>query len=798
MKVKEKQIQKIIPKQIKKMVNNNNPKESDKRNNYNKKKLLISKTLSMENLSTGQKYTTRQKSSISGNIFNNSVEEFDYLNFSDIDIDLIKKITSYEKDIFKPELYTKNQDYKKDIVQNRYNIIDTSFDTNLQEEDLNKTEDEYIEINKNILIKTPSTICNYYDMDSDKKNIKNKNIEDKKNKISKNKQIQITNKSIINYNNPIYTNRIKQTKHNSSSNINLPQNSKRIYSNTNVGFYKNKKNSNNINSNVTKIKSKEVMTPITNDRNKKKIKKVNSQIKTNYNNLMKSYLDSNKKYNNKTHSNKNEKYLSIKKYSEYIANKVTKNDKKNSYCNFTFNNDITTHLNRKQNIQELFDSIKEIKETINNNLNQNTLNESNENKDNQNIIHQKPIMLCLNKPKFNSYFKTPKNSNSDKKTKATTTSVNQYKSINLGNNNIILPNYTGRNYQQSSESTRRDIVVKRKDKGKKKDNGCLYINYCMKSINSNMNMNNKNNDNNSAKMNITFHNYINDCIDKPLIRVNLKKHIKSSSQLMKFVNVNSKHNKTKSNKKTETKNKIKNSRSLFNNKSFINSCTKRSINSSQLIKELLTKEQITKSPIKSKNNKTTLDFSKSTIEKNINNIKKDKDKPKSKKNLVCSNNKKYYSINYELNLKSNGSTKMERNKNNKIFNKNNKSKNYFKPKTQSDIKLHNFNIKEENKENTIKYDNAEYGMDKRVKQKLLDRMNKATKNTFGNIWGNKKKNDNSSEIMKSPFINKEYFITHKNFYNKKIISIENSKNEERDYKNDKCIEKRNKFEFNIS
>ena len=617
MKVKEKQIQKIIPKQIKKMVNNNNPKESDKRNNYNKKKLLISKTLSMENLSTGQKYTTRQKSSISGNIFNNSVEEFDYLNFSDIDIDLIKKITSYEKDIFKPELYTKNQDYKKDIVQNRYNIIDTSFDTNLQEEDLNKTEDEYIEINKNILIKTPSTICNYYDMDSDKKNIKNKNIEDKKNKISKNKQIQITNKSIINYNNPIYTNRIKQTKHNSSSNINLPQNSKRIYSNTNVGFYKNKKNSNNINSNVTKIKSKEVMTPITNDRNKKKIKKVNSQIKTNYNNLMKSYLDSNKKYNNKTHSNKNEKYLSIKKYSEYIANKVTKNDKKNSYCNFTFNNDITNHINRKQNIQELFDSIKEIKETINNNLNQNTLNESNENKDNQNIIHQKPIMLCLNKPKFNSYFKTPKNSNSDKKTKATTTSVNQYKSINLGNNNIILPNYTGRNYQQSSESTRRDIVVKRKDKGKKKDNGCLYINYCMKSINSNMNMNNKNNDNNSAKMNITFHNYINDCIDKPLIRVNLKKHIKSSSQLMKFVNVNSKHNKTKSNKKTETKNKIKNSRSLFNNKSFINSCTKRSINSSQLIKELLTKEQITKSPIKSKNNKTTLDFSKSTIEKNI-------------------------------------------------------------------------------------------------------------------------------------------------------------------------------------
>ena len=165
MKVKEKQIQKIIPKQIKKMVNNNNPKESDKRNNYNKKKLLISKTLSMENLSTGQKYTTRQKSSISNKLFNNSLEEIDYLNFSDIDIDLIKKIATYEKDIFKPEFNSKNQKEQNDIVQNRYNMIDTSFNINQQEELLNKNGDEYIEINKNILIKTPSTICNYYDMD---------------------------------------------------------------------------------------------------------------------------------------------------------------------------------------------------------------------------------------------------------------------------------------------------------------------------------------------------------------------------------------------------------------------------------------------------------------------------------------------------------------------------------------------------------------------------------------------------------------------------------------------------------
>ena len=75
-------------------------------------------------------------------------------------------------------------------------------------------------------------------------------------------------------------------------------------------------------------------------------------------------------------------------------------------------------------------------------------------------------------------------------------------------------------------------------------------------------------------------------------------------------------------------------------------------------------------------------------------------------------------------------------------------------------------------------------------------MNKVTKNTFGNIRKKKKNNDNFSDIMKSPFKNKEYSITHKNFYNKKLISNENSKNEEKDIKKEK-IEKRNQFELKI-
>ena len=174
MKVKEEE--NIISKKIKKIVNNNKSKPLDRRKKQPKKKLQISKTLSTENISIGPKYTTRQKSLNPSKFLNNSVEEFDYLNFSDIDIDLFKKNSSCEKDIFKPLIMTNNNNDKKEIVQNRYNMVDTSFDTNIYDDINNKVHDEYIDINKNLLVKTPSTICNYYDIDSEKKNIINNKI----------------------------------------------------------------------------------------------------------------------------------------------------------------------------------------------------------------------------------------------------------------------------------------------------------------------------------------------------------------------------------------------------------------------------------------------------------------------------------------------------------------------------------------------------------------------------------------------------------------------------------------------
>ena len=76
-------------------------------------------------------------------------------------------------------------------------------------------------------------------------------------------------------------------------------------------------------------------------------------------------------------------------------------------------------------------------------------------------------------------------------------------------------------------------------------------------------------------------------------------------------------------------------------------------------------------------------------------------------------------------------------------------------------------------------------MDKRVKQKLLDRMNKVSKNNFGYIWGGNpglaKKNIPGIfyDVMKSP--NKDYLFDNNFYCNSKIISNENSKIEERDF-----------------
>ena len=831
---KEKQKPKLVQKKLKQILNKNKSKPIEIRTKVNKmEKMHISKTNSMENINKS-KNTARVKSSNPQKIFNNSMEELDYLNFSDLDIDLFKKNSSFEEDIFNPKYYAKNKrEGKNQIVQNRYNMIDTSFDTIKSVNIITDSCDDYIDANKNKLLKTPSTICNYYDKseisseqkkkNKSKTNCINMHKNNKKEKEAtkeeekemdnekkikfkklKNKSIQIPNNNknhnIINNNQPMYsnrTNRAQPPKTFSSSNIKLTQNNNSNKKNNN-NFYNNKKGNttSNFMPRSKKIVKEEVSSSILKKRNTEMKSNIYSKIK-NQNNLMKNYLKSgvDKNKNNPNNINK-KKSFSTKNYSGAgnITSQILQNKKGFTNINFTYNKDMSNYINKKKNEQNLLKSLNEQKNEKGNRNNDILNNENDKESPKQEDIipqkQQKPIMLCLDKSKFNMYFITSTNSNSDKKNLSNSKKEDigknsDYLNIKI-NNNIALDsdnyNYTGRNVQNSFNTRKKDIIVKRKKLNKTNTN----INPCTKSINSNMNINTNTN------TNTTFTNNQN---DKPIIKVNLKKHIKSSSELIKFINVDIKN---------------KNNKNPKNNKSFVSTCTRGSINTSQVVKELLSKKKILKSPSQINNN--TLKISKTMKENNLNKIKTtpkynkiyrgDNFSTLEKKSYIRSNQKGYYSIKYELNLKNNNNSNISKSKNKLI-------KNSFKPKTQSDIKVNKYKIKEEenskksNKENKENKDNNnDYGMDKRVKQKLLDRMNKVSKNNFGYIWGGNlglPKKDVPEifyDVMKSP--NKDYLLGNNFYYNNKIISNENSKNDERDFdKKDNINDKRNKKEITI-
>ena len=87
---------------------------------------------------------------------NNTFLELDYLNFSKIDLGLRKLNSSFDDDIFGSNIFKED---KNNIVSNRYNGIDSSFET-LK---IDTNNNNYIEESKENLLKTPSTLCNYYD-----------------------------------------------------------------------------------------------------------------------------------------------------------------------------------------------------------------------------------------------------------------------------------------------------------------------------------------------------------------------------------------------------------------------------------------------------------------------------------------------------------------------------------------------------------------------------------------------------------------------------------------------------------
>ena len=137
-------------------------------------------------------------------------------------------------------------------------------------------------------------------------------------------------------------------------------------------------------------------------------------------NYLKNGVDKNKNNNKK-------KSFFTKNYSGAgnITSQILQNKKGLTNFNFTYNNDMSNYMNKKKDVQNLLKYIKDQKDGKENmnNLNKNEIyKESPEQEDSIPPKQQKPIMLCLDKSKFNMYFATSTNSNSDKKGKNLTNS----------------------------------------------------------------------------------------------------------------------------------------------------------------------------------------------------------------------------------------------------------------------------------------------------------------------------------------------------------------------------------------
>ena len=749
----------------------NNQKVKKKKNNKPKQNKKNDTSISPPPSRKTKNKNIQEKYQANKSQNNSTFLELDYLNFSRIDIGLRKLNSSFDEDMFNSKIFIKE---KKELVSNRYNGIESSFDTSKTETVLNSNNNNnYIKESKEKLLKTPSTLCNYYDKSeattSQKKNncINNIKIEKEKNKLRKNL-------------NKLY----EESRNDDNTYINVNKRN-----NKNIINWK-LKDSIKITKEKEKEKKEDEYSKTLNE-NKKELNKMIFDIKRDFvknqtqkklnqkkdldfieykneiphkNNLMENYLNGkiNKRkesYNTASYK-KNNYYAQISNIPKDIARALKyTNDNITSDIKISNNTNNTLDINSLININ--FNS------TVNNNNNiinnksknrkqNNTTNgiyyvKNNKNNYKQANKHsgQKPIILCYDQMKYDSYFVTPKNTKKlIKKGKVQTSN----KSTKIDSNSGGIKHGTSSTNNKTNDY---NII----------SNPLLRLKN--KSFNKYINNNNyiQNNNNNRII-------YINNN--------NLKNH-KSSSLLIK-------QNCVLSNTKGTTS---QNSNINIILK-LLNSGMKKN---SQLIQDLLCKVNYsnsnTKSPLKKYKSSNALKISKTLTEHNILNRIQETPKynkiPKSgnaytttliKKNIYKSSNSK--NINNNKGIKYHNSTVKKNNK--QFFGSNNNYKdilnNLFNHKTQSDFKtnkyyvLNNSNI---NSNNGNKYNNNnEYGMDKHIKQKLLDRMNNASNNGWQYVYkGNKNNNNNKgnkkvlmenlSEIMKSPdkndFINNDTIIS---------------------------------------
>jgi hypothetical protein len=421
--------------------------------------------------------------------------------------------------------------------------------------------------------------------------------------------------------------------------------------------------------------------------------------------------------------------------------------KNNIYKNYSKSNDKINEKNNNNNCNNFNNTNNGFYETKNlgNNkmLDKINVNIISEKSKIRRLSQQKPTNIYYNQNKFESYFITPrnfnkikkeKNSSSTKSTKIATASMGKSKSFS--SNKMKNPNiYNNKNDNHANNKYK---IIKEIIEDKK-----VY------------NKNKKNKNKTTPKMKNSHTNIKPNTIN--FIKVNLKFKTKSSSNLAS----NKKQFSSKNHQIFNLENNFKNTSKSKNNSNKIKSEIKNSFNTFQNIYKTIKKDGI-KSPDKDANNNNLFQTSKTLTEQNVI-VHKIEATPKNYriqkfdsvpfttivKKIFVGSSKKDNLIKFDSSLKKKEKTKTEQ------------MKCIFKPKTQSDFKPYNNMIGNDfSKKNGNNPLNGEYGNDKHVKQKLLDRMNNASVNGWQYIFksnntnsnnGNKKiLMENLSEIMKSP------------------------------------------------
>ena len=641
--------------------------------------------------------------------FDNSLE-LDYLNFSKID--LFKLNQSFEDDIFTPN---NNKKRKNRIVEDRYadsvstmngnstiikNYVEDSFESHKFE-----TKE------KEQIMNTPSTMCNYYDQSTNKKNTMNNPSSKYSNKF--NDQIK---KNLSQY-----------------YNKNLEENE---------NYNPNEKNNKNKNEYAFSIKCPDIL--LNNEKPSTK------------------YLKQNLKSNSILHNNNNKfsKITNIDKIFKSKETKASNSQNKISKISKTNKNDFNINKNYSKSNEKFQykisnkSSLKNTKDEIK----MNNINISNKEKISMKTIKgknqkQKPLNLYYNQNKYNAYFITPRSINKRKDGKNLSSTKNTKVNINTGS--IIKNKSFNVNKNNKNNNIKNNLIYMN---NKETNNPNISNNKMIKELINDFGDNTKKINKSTPKNKIKINKEISSS-KKDFIKVNLKNSTKSSSNLAS----------TQKNFFIKNKNQIFYPYNQANN--YQNSKLKSEIkNSFNIYKNISNKndKNMMFSPMNKNPSSINYEAQKTLTEQNVFVNKLQEATPKNyrvqkfdsvpftamvKKIFVGSSKKdNLIKLDSSLKKKQNQKTKTEQ------------MKCIFKPKTQTDLK---------NYEQIFGLGGGDYGNDKHVKQKLLDRMNKATNNWQYIFMGNKNK-----KIKEEKNLNKEKgYIDYFN-NNENIISDGSEKEDE--------------------